>query len=98
MTDEQRDTVYRFVAMINLIKLGPDGYALYDEGLHLHILSMRVLQVDTALAGCSDPAERSALQLSDATAKWITEHVTGRRSPDVAQRLFKARAEYIEPA
>lgn len=96
MTDEQRATVQRLQDMIGLIQTGPDRYALPEQGLELHCLSMQVLRVDTALAGENVPAALSALRLADATAKWITEHITGRRDPDVAERWFKARAELIE--
>ncbi len=82
MTDEQRATVERLQDMIGLIRTGPDGYALDDQGLELHCLSMQVLRVDTAVAGQSDPAALSALRLADATAKWLTEHINGRREPD----------------
>jgi hypothetical protein len=97
MTDEQREAVQRLQDMIGLIQTGSDGYALPDEGLHLHILSMQVLRVDTALAGCSGPAELSALALADATSRWLGEMISGRRDPDIAQRWFQARAELIEP-
>lgn len=96
MTPEQRATVNRFKAMIDLIKTGSDGYALPDQGLELEALSMGVLRVDTALVE-SGPTERPALQLADATAKWLTEMISGRRDPAVAERWFQARAEFIEP-
>jgi hypothetical protein len=97
MTDDERATITRFKAMIDLIRCGSDGYALPDQGLELEALSNQMLRVDVALVGKSGPAELSALHLADATAKWVAEMISGRRDPDIAERWFKARAKFIEP-
>lgn len=97
MTPEQRETVTRFKAMIDLIATGSDGYADPDQGLELEVLSRAVLRVDTALGGGSGPAALSALRLADATSKWIEDMISGRRDPDIAEAWFRARAELVEP-
>ena len=41
--------------------------------------------------------QQSLLNLADAVSKWLTELISGNRDPAIAEALFKARAEVIEP-
>jgi hypothetical protein len=98
MTDDERNTINLFKAGVNLIKTGPDGYPLPDQGLELDFLAKSVLKIDTMFIGHRDldAEQRSLLNLADATSKWLAELISGRRDPDVAQAWFKARAEVVE--
>jgi hypothetical protein len=99
MNTEQRATVTRVKAMIDLIRCGPDLYPLDGQSLELDCLGRAMLRATMALVeqNGGSQADPTAVELLDSCSDWLAEQISGRRSPDVAQRFFKARAEYVEP-
>ncbi len=99
MTDDKRHTIEAFKVGVSLIKTGADGFPLAGQSLELHVLSLKVLEVDSILLGRDDldAEQRSVLNLADATSKWIAETDSDNRDPAIAEAWFRARAELIEP-
>ena len=94
MTPKERH-LYEFMSALNAIKTGPDGYPVAYEmlPLELHVLGLKALEVDQLFLGREDlnAEQRSALNLADATSKWITETTNNTRDPDIAQEWYRAR-------
>jgi hypothetical protein len=100
MTEEERHTIEAFKAGVSVIRTGADGYPIPHEaiGAELYGLSILGLKVATILLGPDDlnAAQRSVLNLSNATSRLIAATQNGDRDPAIPEAWFRARAELIE--
>ena len=101
MTPEERRTIDEFKVAISLIKTGPDLFPVLHPmlPLELHVLGLKMLEVDTILASRGEltAEERTLKTLANATSNWIAATESNNRDPDIGEGMFRARAELIEP-
>lgn len=97
MIYDKREAINAFKANFDLIRKGPDGYPLPDQGLELDVLGRQLLKVGMVCSLGSDPEERSLQRFTDATARMLAAMISGDRDPAIPAAVFKARAEVVEP-
>ena len=99
MTPDERNTVNLFKAAVNMIKTGPDGFPLANQGLELAVAARLALQVtrDCLRRGEPDAEQRSLMALTGTTSRIIEATYDGNRDPAIPEKWFRARAELVEP-
>lgn len=98
MNREHR-TIVEFLGAVDRLQTGPDGFPLRDQGLELDVLARKALAVTQALLAADSertPAERSLLDLADATCRLAEAANNPNHDPTVAQRWFQARARLVD--
>lgn len=103
LTNDERRAIDLFKTAISLIRTGPDGFPVPEQGLELHILGSKMLAVDTIFLREGirlddlDPEAVSLLSLTEATSRLIAATASGERDPLIPEAWFKARGELVEP-